>query len=99
MEVCSSLGFFSHCCGKFPQLQEVTSKWPAGQAGQDLPRQEEHVGAVSLLCAVPKGGDRGRKAHTRHVRPTRWVSTGLAFLTVMGMSTSAECRVETGKIP
>lgn len=78
MEVCSGSGAFSHHCGKSLQLQKVMHKWPAGQAGQDFPRQEKRAGAASLLCVVPKGGGQGRKAHAQHVRPARSVSAGVS---------------------
>jgi len=44
MELCSGLGFCSHHCGEHLQLQEVTSKWPVGQAGLDFLRQEDRAG-------------------------------------------------------
>lgn len=75
MEVCSGLGDFTHHCGESLQLEEVTRKWPAGQADLGFPRQEKRAGAASLLCAVPKGGGQERKAHAQHVRPARSVST------------------------
>lgn len=82
MGVCSGLGIFFPPLWQITaaslQLQEFTSKWPACQAGQDFPRQEQHAGAASLLCAVPKGGGWGRKAHTRHMRPARSVSAGVS---------------------
>lgn len=57
----------------FLQLQEVTCKRPAGQAGQDVGRRI--VWALRcMLCVVPKGGFRGRKAHAQHERPAGSVS-------------------------
>lgn len=84
----------SHHCGK-PLLLLSKESLMSGQQIKTS-RGRRNVQALCPCCA--RGRGQGRKAHTQQVRPASWVSAGVTANDGRVFS-SAECGVETAKIP
>lgn len=90
----------SHHCGKSLLLPSSSKKTLiSGQQVRQVKtsRGRRNVWALGHCCAKARG--QGRKAHTQHMRAARWVSAGVSANDREGIFSSAECGVETAKIP